>query len=189
MKRKIVLLFVAGLVTLCAWPALNAWAGGAGGEGDASCVFKKKDIEPPGIKLTGTVAVSANVNSGTADVIFRLERTDEVHFFRALYQSTPPFTAPTLLAAQTRLCEILNIPGLAANIIGAFNLNGTTLVTTPKGIRNTQVIPSVDCTQNPKADECKVPGLQFESDPPDYVTPGSNPARGTVISDVILYVQ
>lgn len=185
MKWKFVLLFVTGFITLCAWPALNAWAG-AGGEGSPDCVFKKSDIEPPGTKLTGTLTVSADLDSGAADVIFRLERTDEVHFFRTNYLSA--FTAPTLQGAQFRLCQILEIPGFAGSIIGAFNLQGTTLITTPKGIRNTQLIPSVDCTQDPKALECKVPGLQFVLDPSVFLNP-VNTSHAIVISDVILYVQ
>lgn len=185
MKRRLVLLFVTGFITLCAWPVLNAWAG-TGGEGSPDCVFKKSDIEPPGTKLTGTLALSADLNSGDADVIFRLERTDEVHFFRTPFHSD--FTAPTLLAAQSRLCQILELPGFAGGIIGAFNLQGTTLITTPKGIRNTQLIPSVDCTQDPKATECKVPGLQFTLDPTVFLNPG-NTTRAIIISDVILYVQ
>jgi hypothetical protein len=190
MNQKLVLLFIAALVTPFTGPSSSAWAG-AGGEGDAPCVVSNNGVlDPPGIKLTGTLAVSAEVASGSADVILRLERTDEAHFFRAQYQTTPPFTAPTLLAAQTRLCEILRIEGLASGIIGAFHLQGSTLVTSTKGIRNTQVIPTVDagCSLNQNALECRVPGLQFESDPEKYLNPG-NPSRGIFISDVVLFVQ
>jgi hypothetical protein len=186
MKARHIQLFVTGLMGLLMLLPINVWAG-AGGEGSADCVLKKSDIEPPGTKLTGTLAVSADVNAGEADVILRLEGRGKVQFFRADYFSSS-FTAPTLLAAQTRLCEILNIPGLADSIIGAFNLHGTSLVTTSKGIRDTQVIPSVDCNVDRKAPECKVPGLQFESDPDAYLNPG-NPARAIVISDIVLFVQ
>jgi hypothetical protein len=191
MNMKIWVL-IGGVCGVVCGVGLDAWAG-AGGEGDTSCIVRRADMsDPPGPKLTGILSVSADLISGNADVMLRLERTDEVHFFRAALASA--FSAPTLVGAQSKLCEILSntIPNLTSSILAAFNLPGSTILSTPRGIRNTQVIPSVDCNVDPKALECKIPTLRFEADPSKYQNPGipqDQPQRGLTIADVVLFVQ
>ena len=188
MKTSHAVMIVGGVLLALFGSGLDAWAG-AGGEGDTGCIVRRADLgDPPGPKLTGVLIVSADINTGAADIMLRLERTDEVHFFRAALYSG--FSAPTLLAAQSKLCEILanSIPDLTSSILTAFHLQGSALVSTPRGIRNTQVIPSVDCNVNRNALECKIPTLQFESDPAKYRNPGFL-SRGLTIADVVLFVQ
>jgi len=185
MKSRDALMVVIGtLMTVAA--VGEAWAG-AGGEGDTPCIVRRQDLgDPPGPKLTGTLSVSADLTTSVADVILRLERTDEIHYFRRSLAAT--FTAPTLLGAQTKLCEVLAIPGLAGQILSAFHLPGTILVSTPRGIRNTQVVPSVDCAADPRALECKINSLVFEADPSKYRNP-DNPQHGLITADVVLFAQ
>jgi hypothetical protein len=187
MKSKLIFLIVAGFVALCVWPALNAWAY-PGGDPDPNCVVPKSNINPSSSNLTGTIVVSADLDTGVADVILRLGRANEVHFFRTQY--TAVFTPPTLKGDQYRLCAIVNNPTNLAGILAAFNLPGSSIVTTPDGIRNTELSPlDPTCDENPKQLECKIPGIQFVLDPDTAFLNPYNSHHGIVISDVILYVQ
>jgi hypothetical protein len=187
MKLKFVFLIVAVYVGLCVWPALNAEAS-PGGDPPANCVIPKSNINPASANFSGTIVVSADLDTGMADVILRLGRANEVHFFRTQY--TGVFSPPTLQGDQGRLCAIVNNPTNRNSILAAFNLQGSSIVTTPDGIRNTELSPLVaTCDEDPKQLECKIPGIQFVVDPDTAFLNPYNLHHGIVISDVILYVQ
>ena len=140
MRPRLTVMLTLGLICSVLLMAPLAWAG-AGGEGDPLCLTKLNQIEdPPGAKITGTLAIDVtSVGAGIADVVMRLARQGDVKFVRSLYL-TSTFTAPTLLAAQNRLCEILTLPNVVADIKTAFELPSVThFVFTKRGIRDAEI--------------------------------------------------
>ena len=162
---------VIGVVALFLGVPMDVRAG-AGGEGDPVCLVMKNQIEDPrGVKLTGSVAVDAtDVIGGVGDVVLRLERHGDTHFVRTqLLTST--FTAPTLLALQNRLCEILSIQQVINNINAAFGLSATKFVFTKRGIRDAEI----------------------DVDPNTLVVPGTGvggvPPHAMTMADIVIFGQ
>ena len=169
MRRKAACnIVLTGALMLAFGFSADAFAGG--GEGDPPCLVMKNSVDdPPGARIHGTLALDAtDVSGGVADVTLRLEKSGDVRFFRALYQ-TSPFTAPTLLAVQNRVCEILSIPSLLSQIKTSFQLPASVshFVISKRSIRDAEI----------------------DVDPNTLVVGGTVPPHAMTIMDLVFFAQ
>ncbi len=148
----------------------NVWAAKAGaGNLLGSCVVNNPGNGAVALKGTAVLVITSDVIAETkhlADVLFRLNRKDDTHFFRQQL-----FTPTSFLNYGELICRAINpddtkdifvqqdVQMFVDRILSAFGLEGKKLVITEHSIRNEEVFEANQLIPRSVSDDPAIPEI------------------------------